>query len=202
MDRIARSVWLWLALANASPGVAAKAASPAVLDDTGYVGLRLQKIDLAHVRAAFPGTTVRKHRWDAEGETFTVFEVKRGAKTVVEVIDVQITIYDPALRTRAGLGIGSTFEELEKVYPQLHCWSYEMGIGGSGGGTVCQSDHSALAFEMTHLPEREGGYDKPCRAGGPACCPVSEGDCNAAALAGGTVERIEVTPHPKAPRAR
>lgn len=180
-----------VAIVDGRAGIGA-AKEPELLTDQGYGPIQGQgqgqvKLTKKLLEKAFPDARVVRRAWPGEGGDLAGFEVLRKGESIVHAISDEMIFFGQQWKTDKGLSIGSTYEQLQKVYPQIACGTMVMAADGSGGPTACFAPGSRIEFDMK-LPARpiDAGH---CKADGPACCE-QDGPCNKAALRGAVVEGL------------
>jgi hypothetical protein len=113
--------------------------------------VRGEPVDEAKVRFAFAGHTVGRTSENVNGTASEVFHVKSPKESDRLAVAVwphdgkldHIDIFTDAIKTKKGIGVGSTFEELQSAYPTVDCI---VGDKQYAKKTLCQVNQVGAVF--------------------------------------------------------
>lgn len=88
------------------------------------------KLDKATLAAALPGYTVERKTFEAEGDTYESFPVKRDGKHLMTLGTghggIDIDIDDGSIKDEKGISLGSTHAQLMAAWPDMKCTLFEL----------------------------------------------------------------------------
>jgi hypothetical protein len=126
-------------------------------------------VTAAGLAKALPGRQIKDNKRSVEGEEYSVFEVYDGKELLffVEPYDGSLrtlTVKSPRLKTAEGVGVGSTFLELEASLGELECGEGDEDYSVYALCTSSKYENMTFAFPLPRAPIRKVSKAKVRRA--------------------------------------